>query len=402
MNTGEENQKISDHFEKFLGGLKAPGTRKLYKHDIFEFYECSIPEDIEDLQARTTPARILAWKAELRRPVHEGGKGLKPTTINRKFVALRRFALYLQSQNLLSEDPTNPYSVPKERCEAWTPKNLISSDDIQKILASLENETNKIIRLRDQLMIKLGFCSLLTRSEIASISRGHILEVDNSTILVVIGRFNQKEDAILLSAEFKELFDEYWRTLDGENVVPPDKDGLTPVFVSLSNRTLYSRMSDNSINKMIKKRAIEANISTDVTSETIRHSGINFLLESGTPIKDIARFARLKDAKILRAFDPERKNSMDETVGLLSGSIETKSGIEVQLKEKQIEDTKGRKRNYTSDFKKNSAKLAIESDQPIIETARELGVNYSTLYAWVKKLRNQNQPSKTRIDDVRF
>jgi transposase len=42
---------------------------------------------------------------------------------------------------------------------------------------------------------------------------------------------------------------------------------------------------------------------------------------------------------------------------------------------------------YTVDFKQSSAKLAIESDQPISKTARELGLNESTLYNWVCKFR---------------
>lgn len=40
---------------------------------------------------------------------------------------------------------------------------------------------------------------------------------------------------------------------------------------------------------------------------------------------------------------------------------------------------------YTIDFKQSSSKLAAESDQPISQTASELGINPSTLYAWVKK-----------------
>jgi transposase len=42
---------------------------------------------------------------------------------------------------------------------------------------------------------------------------------------------------------------------------------------------------------------------------------------------------------------------------------------------------------YTVDFKQSSAKLAIESDQPISKTAKELGLNESTLYNWVCKFR---------------
>jgi transposase len=40
---------------------------------------------------------------------------------------------------------------------------------------------------------------------------------------------------------------------------------------------------------------------------------------------------------------------------------------------------------YSLDFKQSSVKLAIESDQPISKTAKDLGINESTLYNWVCK-----------------
>jgi len=40
---------------------------------------------------------------------------------------------------------------------------------------------------------------------------------------------------------------------------------------------------------------------------------------------------------------------------------------------------------YTPEFKESAVKLAIESDQPIAKTARELGVSVSTLHTWVSK-----------------
>ena len=41
--------------------------------------------------------------------------------------------------------------------------------------------------------------------------------------------------------------------------------------------------------------------------------------------------------------------------------------------------------HYTEDFKKSSAQLAHDSDKPITETARDLGINSTTLHGWVKK-----------------
>lgn len=40
---------------------------------------------------------------------------------------------------------------------------------------------------------------------------------------------------------------------------------------------------------------------------------------------------------------------------------------------------------YPDEFKESSAKLALESDQPLSKTAESLGVKDTTLYGWVKK-----------------
>ena len=47
--------------------------------------------------------------------------------------------------------------------------------------------------------------------------------------------------------------------------------------------------------------------------------------------------------------------------------------------------TKKKSPTYTLEFKKSSVKLAVESDQPITQTAKELGVNTNTLYYWISK-----------------
>ena len=43
--------------------------------------------------------------------------------------------------------------------------------------------------------------------------------------------------------------------------------------------------------------------------------------------------------------------------------------------------------NYSSEFKQNAVKLAVESDQSVAKTARDLGVNANALYTWITKYR---------------
>ena len=41
--------------------------------------------------------------------------------------------------------------------------------------------------------------------------------------------------------------------------------------------------------------------------------------------------------------------------------------------------------SYTTEFKESSAKLAVDSEQSMSQTAKDLGINANTLYGWVKQ-----------------
>lgn len=56
--------------------------------------------------------------------------------------------------------------------------------------------------------------------------------------------------------------------------------------------------------------------------------------------------------------------------------------------------------SYTAEFKEAAVKLAVESDQPVSQTARELGINVNTLHTWIRKYhcKQDLSPSK-QVDD---
>ena len=49
---------------------------------------------------------------------------------------------------------------------------------------------------------------------------------------------------------------------------------------------------------------------------------------------------------------------------------------------------------YSSQFKQDAVKLAVESDQSVAQSARDLGVNPNSLYTWIAKYQPPNPPSK--------
>lgn len=56
-------------------------------------------------------------------------------------------------------------------------------------------------------------------------------------------------------------------------------------------------------------------------------------------------------------------------------------------------------KKYTAEFKESSVKLAVESNQPVAQTARELGININTLHTWIKKYHHPKIDIRTSVND---
>jgi transposase len=55
--------------------------------------------------------------------------------------------------------------------------------------------------------------------------------------------------------------------------------------------------------------------------------------------------------------------------------------------------------NYPLEFKVSSAQLAVDSDQPIAKTARDLGVNHNTLHNWIAKYSDSDQINQKNMSN---
>jgi transposase len=56
-------------------------------------------------------------------------------------------------------------------------------------------------------------------------------------------------------------------------------------------------------------------------------------------------------------------------------------------------------RKYPAAFKERAVKLAVESEQPIAQTARDLGVNENTLHTWIGKYHRVERQEKEVHDE---
>jgi len=54
---------------------------------------------------------------------------------------------------------------------------------------------------------------------------------------------------------------------------------------------------------------------------------------------------------------------------------------------------------FSAEFRASSVKLAIDSDQPIAPTAKDLGINPNTLHTWINKYSQPKEQNKTLRTD---
>jgi transposase len=58
-----------------------------------------------------------------------------------------------------------------------------------------------------------------------------------------------------------------------------------------------------------------------------------------------------------------------------------------------------REKTYSLEFRESSVKLAMESKNPIAQTARELGINVNTLHTWIHKYTGAKATNITKDDN---
>jgi transposase len=61
--------------------------------------------------------------------------------------------------------------------------------------------------------------------------------------------------------------------------------------------------------------------------------------------------------------------------------------------------SRNQKNNYPLEFKISSVQLAVDSDQPIAQIARDLGVNHNTLHNWIAKYSDSDQINQKNMSN---
>jgi site-specific recombinase XerD len=281
MNLLELKTQFLEYLEIERG--RAVKTVENYDHYLSVFLKqtgLNSPKDITDAKVRDFRIWLNRQSAGNNRA---SGATMKKKTQNYYLIALRTFLKFLARRSI--------DSLPADRIElakvGERQIDIISSDDLRRLLDAPEKEKNPERQARDKAILELLFSTGLRVSELCSLTNDLDIRQDEFSVR---GK-GDKVRVVFLSDDAKKAVKEY---------LTLRKDMSDALFVKLSeekrgerNNKLLTKKDETegltrrSIERIVKRYATIAGITKKVTPHVIRHSFATDLLSNGADLRSV-------------------------------------------------------------------------------------------------------------------
>jgi site-specific recombinase XerD len=209
----------------------------------------------------------------------EKGKPLKRITQHYYLIALRALLSYFTAKDIVSL-PADKITLPKDARNEKTIK-FLNLEQIEKLLMTPDIKTK--IGMRDRAILESFFSTGLRIAELVSLNRDQFVNIKNKKDLElgVIGKGGHPR-----TVYFSE------RALDWVKKYLESRDDMEkPLFIHYRSRKgAEPRLTARSIEKIVKKYSVLANIPLFTTPHTLRHSYATDLLNQGVDLRSIQDF----------------------------------------------------------------------------------------------------------------
>lgn len=202
-------------------------------------------------------------------------------TVIRRIAALRSFFKFLLREKYIKKDPTVGIRGPKQQKSLPT---VLTSDEVNSLLLSIKG--SEPLDIRDRAILEMLYSTGMRVSELVS------LDVDDinphSDTIRVMGK-GRRERLVFMGSYAKKAVDDYIRNARPK-LIRKDADSLVKETIT---RALFvnvrdgERLTCRSIQRMIKKRSIEAGLMKIPTPHTLRHSFATHMLDNGADLRSI-------------------------------------------------------------------------------------------------------------------
>jgi integrase/recombinase XerC len=238
-------------------------TVRNYTSDIAAYGEFLRLRRVSDLDKadRRFLRDYLAWLLEL---------GYVKPSVSRKLTALRAFYRFLSDRGDVERDQTDLVTSP--RLDRRLPV-AATRREIELLLSVPDTSTE--IGLRDRAILEVLYSAGLRVAEICSLDTG---DIDfQASELRVVGK-GDKERVTLLGKPALRAVDAYLHKSRPEMAARPSE---TALFLNRYG----GRLSARSIERLVKRYALEAGLDPNFHTHTLRHSFATHLLDGGADLR---------------------------------------------------------------------------------------------------------------------
>jgi len=258
-------------------------TLEAYKRDVEKFSEFVKGREENILSVDTVT--IMDFVQYLQR------EGRATSSIVRNIVSIRNFYKYLIRKNMVSEDPTLGYEIPK--IERTIPK-ILSVEEVDKLLNSPDSSKKG---LRDKSMLELMYATGVKITELLNLN---IYDINLKFNYIKCRGSKKRERIIPIGSYAVKCLKNYLKVRPAINVY-----NLDYLFLNLKG----TQMTRQGFWKIIKFYAKEASIDKEIDSYTLRHSFAVHLLQNGADIKSVQELLGHKDLAATQIYSSISKKS---------------------------------------------------------------------------------------------
>ncbi len=267
---------LSELVTDFLEHLEIEQNRSQKTIANYDHYLQRLVEFTGDCDiAKLDNEMVRQWRLGLNRYQDEQGHQLSKTTQNYHLIALRSFLKYLAKRDIKALD-----SAKIELAKVVRPQvTFLDAEEVGRMLSAID--TSNVAGLRDRAVIELLFSGGLRVSELVAVNRDHI-NLDRREFMVR-GK-GQKDRPVFISGQAAEWISRY---------LQERKDNYKPLFIHYSGTQnelddgMYTRLTVRSVQRLVKRYALAAGITKDVTPHTLRHSFATDLLTNGADLRSV-------------------------------------------------------------------------------------------------------------------
>lgn len=262
---------LLERYREYLIGTKgrSENTVRVYLDDLRSFGEFLERQELAvDGLDRQSLRKYLAWLATSARG-RDGGYAR--VSVARKLVSLRAFYRFLLQEGLVQANPIPKGRTFRMKVDKHLPVFLGKTEVVQ--LLQSPDLSNKL-GIRNRAILELLYSSGVRLSELTALD---IKDVDMQAQEMKVWGKGSKERMVLLGRPAVKAVEHYVRM--GRPALEQK-----PILALFLNR-YGGRLSRRSVEKIVKRYALEAAISPGVHTHTLRHTFATHMLEGGADLR---------------------------------------------------------------------------------------------------------------------